>query len=123
MLKGPATWNCRQSVVSSSTTAVSAFVPGVARGSAAKPPAAPVSQIVAIIASAGHTRASSCLLCFLFIRCSFFSILFLNTPNRHPFSSPAIVHRLTRTGDESGPRGKNHTFSTSKNPSIARRPD
>jgi hypothetical protein len=30
--------------------------------------------------------------------------LFLNTPNRHPFSSPAIVHRLTRTGDESGLR-------------------
>jgi hypothetical protein len=71
MPKGPATWNCRQSVVSSSTTAVSAFVPGVARGSAAKPPAAPVSQI-AIMASAVHTRASPCLHCFLFIRCSFF---------------------------------------------------
>ena len=31
-------------------------------------------------------------------------ILFLNSPNRHPFSSPAIVHRLTRAGDESGLR-------------------
>jgi len=33
-----------------------------------------------------------------------YDYLFLNSPNRQPLSSPAIVHRLTRAGDESGLR-------------------
>ena len=75
--EAPDTWNSRHIVVLSSTTALSvaaavgsAGLPGGTAGSAARTPAAPANQI-AMIATAGHTRATACLLCFLFIRCSF----------------------------------------------------
>jgi hypothetical protein len=64
------TSKCRQTLLPSSTTLASEFVTAVAAGSAAHAPAPPASH-AAIITTAGHTRANPCLLCFLFIRCSF----------------------------------------------------